>query len=130
MNARHAIIATLALASFRVVAEGAFDNYLALNEPFISGANCEFKDTSGVVFRSNWMKRHWVKVSRKLLELNNEARMTERGWFQTLSSPSVSVSLNLRRTKERGETVEMSGEIAITSNGKVQKFQVSGSCGA
>jgi hypothetical protein len=61
------------------------------------GASCAFSDRIGVVFHSNWQRRHWIKVAGTQVELDGEAEMSDAGWHQTFESSEVTVTLQLQR---------------------------------
>jgi hypothetical protein len=94
------------------------------------GAACTFSDSLGVVFRSNWMERHWIKVGGKQIELNRKVEMSDEGWIQMFTSNGITISMRLRRTGDRGDSVPMTGQIAIAYGGKSTVYEVKGGCGA
>src|SRR4051812_16830021 len=49
------------------------------------GAQCTLSDRIGVVLRSNWQKRHWIKIAGKQVEFNGETVMSEAGWYQAFA---------------------------------------------
>jgi hypothetical protein len=97
------------------------------------GASCTFSDRIGVVFQSNWQKRHWIKIAGTQVEFNGATEMSEAGWYQTFESSEFTVTLRLQRVlpEQRGsDGVRLAGEIVITRSGQSQQYQVTGSCGA
>ena len=94
------------------------------------GASCTFSDSLGVVFRSDWRKRHWIKVGGKQIELNGEVDMSDEGWIQMFTSRGITISMRLRRAGDRGDSVPMTGQIAIAHGGKSTVYDVKGGCGA
>src|SRR3954467_355898 len=61
------------------------------------GAQCTFSDPTGVVLRSNWQKRHWIKVAGTQIEFNGETKMSDAGWYQVFMSSDFTISLRLQR---------------------------------
>jgi hypothetical protein len=101
--------------------------------PFAWGAQCTFSDGIGIVLRSNWQKRHWIKIAGNQVEFNGEAEMSDAGWYQTFAGSDFTVTLRLQRTltEPRGsDGVGLIGEIEITRSGQSNQYQVTGSCGA
>src|SRR5688572_27718716 len=97
------------------------------------GAQCTLSDDEGVVLRSNWMKRHWIKNSGKQVEFNGEVQMNEEGWFQTFVSQDFTVTLRLRRIggePEGSDGVGMKGEMVVIWPEQSIAYQVTGGCGA
>jgi hypothetical protein len=94
---------------------------------------CAFSDRIGVVFHSNWQRRHWIKVAGTQVELDGEAQMSEAGWYQTFESSEVTVTLQLQRVLPEppgSDGVRLAGEIVIVRSGHSTLYEVSGSCGA
>lgn len=97
------------------------------------GAQCTLSDRIGVVLRSNWQKRHWIKIAGKQVEFNGETEMSDRGWYQAFVGSDFTVSLRLQRVlpEPRGsDGVRLTGEIVVTRFGQSKQYQVTGSCGA
>lgn len=97
------------------------------------GAQCTLSDPIGVVLRSNWQKRHWIKVAGKQVEFNGETKMSDAGWYQEFVGSDFTVSLRLQRVlpELRGsDGVRLTGEIVITRSGQSKRYKVTGSCGA
>jgi hypothetical protein len=97
------------------------------------GAQCTLSDHIGVVFRSNWQKRHWIKIAGKQVEFNGETEMSDSGWYQSFVGSDFSVRLRLQRVlpELRGsDGVRLTGEIVVTRSGQSKQYQVTGSCGA
>jgi hypothetical protein len=97
------------------------------------GASCAFSDRIGVVFHSNWQRRHWIKAAGAQVELDGEAQMSEAGWYQTFESGEVTVTLQLQRVLPEplgSDGVRLAGEIVIVRSGRSTQYEVSGRCGA
>jgi hypothetical protein len=94
------------------------------------GASCVFRDRIGIVLRSDWQNRHWVKTNGKQFELNGQAEVTAKGWHQTFKSRNITVGLDLLRGRESGDNVEFSGTIVISRVGRATEYRVEGGCGA
>jgi hypothetical protein len=97
------------------------------------GAECTLSDTAGVVLRSNWQKRHWIKIAGKQVEFNGEAKMSDAGWYQVFVDSDFSVTLRLQRILPEppgGDGVRLTGEIVVTRAGQTKQYKVTGSCGA
>ncbi len=112
----------------------AFIDHFAPNELVsLQGAQCSLSDRIGVVYRSDWQKRHWVKVAGKSVELNGETAMGDAGWDQVFSRGDVTVSLRLRRIlpeRQGSDGVRLTGEIMVTRSGQTITYRVTGTCGA
>ena len=141
MRAAIVILTTLALFNFVSIAgaqDEARDHFGPgedVNPSFAwdEGASCTFSDNLGVVLRSDWMKRHWIKVAGKQVELNGEGQMSAEGWFQTFTASNVTVTLRLRRVggePKGSDGVGMTGDIIITRSGRSTTYRVKGGCGA
>jgi hypothetical protein len=94
------------------------------------GASCTFEDAGGVIFHSNWQKRHWIRIDGKQVEFNGAARMSDPGWFQTFRAEGFAVTMRLRRTGDHGDGVSMVGQIIIERRGMSKTYEVKGGCGA
>lgn len=97
------------------------------------GAQCTLSDRIGVVFRSDWQKRHWIKIGGTQVEFNGETEMSDAGWRQTFAGRDFTVSLRLRRVLSEprgGDGVRLTGEIRVTRSGQSKTYQVTGRCGA
>lgn len=94
------------------------------------GASCQFEDALGVVFHSDWQRRHWIKIDGRQIEFNGEVEMTDPGWFQTFRATDFTVTMRLRRTGDRGDGVPMVGQIVMERNGIAKTYEVKGACGA
>jgi hypothetical protein len=97
------------------------------------GAQCTLSDRIGVVLRSNWQKRHWIKIAGKQVEFNGETKMNDAGWYQEFVGSDFTVALRLERVlpEPRGsDGVRLSGEIVVTRSGQNKQYQVTGRCGA
>jgi hypothetical protein len=135
---KRSLVAALVLVSLTVAAQApdATSDHWTPEEasaPFGWGAQCTFSDGIGIVFRSNWQKRHWIKIAGNQVEFNGETEMSEPGWYQTFAGSDFTVTLRLRRIlpELRGsDGVRLIGEIEITRSGQSTQYQVTGSCGA
>jgi hypothetical protein len=104
-----------------------------VSAPFAWGAQCTFSDAVGVVLRSNWQRRHWIKVAGNQVEFNGETEMSDAGWYQMFAASDFTVTLRLQRVlpePQRSDGVRLIGEIEITRSGQSRQYQVTGSCGA
>jgi hypothetical protein len=116
---------------FRIV--HAASDHFALNEMGVQGAQCSLSDHIGVVFRSDWRTRHWIKVAGKPVELFGEAAMSDAGWYQSFVSGDCTVVLRLRRVLPEpvgSDGVRLAGEIVVMRSGREIEYQATGSCGA
>ena len=96
-------------------------------------AQCTFSDGIGVVLRSNWQKRHWIKIEGNQVEFNGETAMSDAGWYQEFVGSDFTVTLRLQRVlpEPRGsDGVKLTGEIVVARSGQSKRYQVTGSCGA
>ena len=96
-------------------------------------AECTLSDRIGVVLRSNWQARHWIKIAGKQVEFNGETKMSDAGWYQAFVGSDFTVSLRLQRVlpEPRGsDGVRLVGEIVVTRSEQSKQYQVTGSCGA
>src|SRR3954470_4347683 len=97
------------------------------------GAECTLSDRIGVVLRSNWQKRYWIKIAGKQVEFNGEARMSDAGWYQAFAGTDFTIRLQLQRIlpEPRGsDGVRLEGVIVVTRSGQNKQYAVTGSCGA
>jgi hypothetical protein len=97
------------------------------------GAECTLSDRIGVVLRSNWQKRHWIKIAGKQVEFNGEAKMSDAGWYQAFAGSDFTIRLQLQRIlpEPRGsDGVRFAGAIVVTRSGQSKQYQVTGICGA
>jgi hypothetical protein len=101
--------------------------------PFNWGAQCTFSDGIGVVFRSNWQTRHWIKIAGNQVQFNGETEMSDAGWYQMFAGSDFTVTLRLQRVlpePQGSDGVRLVGEIEVTRSGQIKRYQVTGSCGA
>lgn len=97
------------------------------------GAQCTLSDHIGVVFRSNWQTRHWIKIAGNGVEFKGATEMSDAGWYQSFEGRDFTVSLRLQRVLPEprgGDGVRLTGEIVVTRSGESNHYQVTGSCGA
>jgi hypothetical protein len=97
------------------------------------GAQCTLSDRIGVVLRSDWQKRHWIKIAGKQVEFNGEIDMSDAGWYQAFRGNGFTVTLRLQRVlpERRGsDGVRLTGEMVVTRSERSIQYQVTGSCGA
>ena len=97
------------------------------------GAECTLSDLTGVVLRSSWQKRHWIKIGGKQVEFNGETKMSGEGWYQVFAGRDFTVSLRLQRVKPEppgSDGVRLTGEIVVTRSGQSKQYKVTGRCGA
>lgn len=123
----------LASAALWAQAPDAAADYFAPNEVSVQGAQCALSDHMGVVFRSDWRKRHWIKVAGKPLELNGETEMTDAGWYQSFVSGDFTIILRVRRVLPEpagGDGVRLTGEIVVARSGQSVAYRATGWCGA
>ena len=108
-------------------------DHFAPNEVSVQGAQCSFSDRIGVVFRSDWRRRHWIKVAGQPVEFNGETEMSDAGWYQSFVSGDLTVNLRLRRVLPEAvgsDGVRLTGEIVVARSGQSIEYQAAGSCGA
>jgi hypothetical protein len=97
------------------------------------GAQCTLSDSIGVVLRSNWQKRHWIKIAGKQVEFNGETNMSDGGWYQVFVGSDFTISLRLQRVLPEpagSDGVRLTGEIVVTRSAQSKPYKVTGSCGA
>jgi hypothetical protein len=97
------------------------------------GAECTFSDPTGVVLRSNWQKRHWIKIAGVQVEFNGETKMSDAGWYQIFMGNDFTVRLSLQRVLPEppgSDGVRLTGEIVVTRSGQSKQYKVAGRCGA
>ena len=97
------------------------------------GAECTLSDRIGVVLRSNWQKRHWIKLEGKQVEFNGETEMSEAGWSQSFAGSDFTVTVRLQRLQpepQGSDGVRLTGEVVVTRSGQSKLYRVTGSCGA
>ena len=97
------------------------------------GAECTLSDPTGVVLRSNWQKRHWIKIAGKQVEFNGETKMSDAGWYQVFVGSDFTVRLQLQRVLPEpagSDGVRLTGEIVVTRSGQSKQYKVTGRCGA
>jgi hypothetical protein len=96
-------------------------------------AQCTLSDDVGVVLRSNWQTRHWIKLSGTQVEFNGKTEMSDAGWYQTFEGSTFTVTLSLQRvlSEPRGsDGVRLRGQIVVSRSERNMQYQVTGSCGA
>jgi hypothetical protein len=100
---------------------------------WVQGAQCTFSDTVGVVLRSDWQKRHWIKISGQQVEFNGDTEMSDEGWYQSFTEDTFDVVLQLQRVlpePQGSDGVRYTGNIVVTHSGIIAEYAVTGSCGA
>ena len=133
-----ALIVFLSPALFAQAPDARLDHFAPhedVNAAFAweQGAQCTLADSIGVVLRSNWQKRHWIKVAGRQMEFNGETKMSDAGWHQEFVGSDFTVNLRLQRVlpePRRSDGVRLTGEILITRAGQSKRYKVTGSCGA
>jgi len=97
-------------------------------------AQCTISDPIGVVLRSNWQERHWIKIAGEQVEFNGATEMSDAGWYQAFAGSDFTVTLRLQRVLPEppgSDGVRLTGEIVVTTrSGQSKQYQVTGSCGA
>lgn len=96
-------------------------------------AECTLSDPAGVVLRSNWQKRHWIKIAGEQAEFNGDTKMSDAGWYQVFAGSDFTVSLQLQRVLPEppgSDSVRLTGEIIVTRSGQSKQYDVTGRCGA
>jgi hypothetical protein len=97
------------------------------------GAQCKLSDPIGVVLRSNWQKRHWIKIAGKQVEFNGETQMSDAGLYQVFMGSDFTVTLRLQRVLPEppgSDGVRLTGKIVVTRFGQSKQYKVTGICGA
>ena len=97
------------------------------------GAECTLSDHIGVVLRSNWQDRHWIKIAGEQIEFNGNTEMSDAGWYQTFVGDNFTVILRLKRLlpePEGSDGVRFAGVIVVTQSAQSSEYQVTGACGA
>ena len=97
------------------------------------GAECTLSDELGVVMRSDWQKRHWIKIAGKQIEFNGETEMSDEGWYQEFFGAGFHVVLRLQRILPEpagSDGVRFTGEIEVRRSAMIETYQVTGSWGA
>lgn len=134
-----AVAATVLVSAVSAQAPDATSDHFAPTEDVSAsfawerGAECTFSDRVGVVLRSNWQKRHWIKIAGEQVEFNGETEMTDAGWHQTFVGSGFTVTLRLQRLRPElpgSDGVRLTGEIVVTRSGQRTQYQVAGGCGA
>lgn len=125
--------ALFAQASDATADHFALDEEVSASFAWERGAECTLSDPAGVVLRSNWQKRHWIKIAGSQVEFNGATNMSDAGWYQVFAGSDFTVSLRLQRVLPEppgSDGVRLTGEIEVTQSGRSKQYKVTGGCGA
>lgn len=98
-----------------------------------SGSQCEFRDRGGIVIKSDWINRFWMKIDGRMIEFiapKADGDGDLKKWRADLSSQNVIVKFKLNRIRVGEDTATYKGSIIVIRDGIKKRIEITGGCGA
>ena len=111
--------------------------YLKAGEPRIDGSACEFSDRAGVILRSDWVDRYWLRIDGALTELRSTKSEKARDIdaeqsriSEVLTKGGAIVSVELKLTARGEDSATYTGRLTLTKDKIKKEYRITGGCGA
>jgi hypothetical protein len=111
--------------------------HIEVDRPAIDGSQCEFSDNTGVILKSDWAKKFWMKIDGTLIELDGTRTDAEtasdvdsKRWHETFHGDGVTGVLDLRQTNAGEDTSTYTGSLLVMSGEVHRRFVITGGCNA
>jgi len=131
------LLLTIFLSSSSIAASALNVNYLKAGEPRIDGGACEFSDREGVILRSDWVNRYWLRIDGVLTEIrstkSDAARDTDienNRISEMLSKGGTTLALDLKLTARGEDSATYAGRMILAKDKVKKEYRISGGCGA